>query len=341
MKLNIRLVVTVVLSVAFLVLLVSGMLLYSTEYGYFTASLHVWASILVIIGVVWHFKNNWKAYKRHLSIKQGKLFFVLVLLGVVPVSYGIMVDLTPFVSVIKFGENLRSAGSVREGDFSLVDLSGGQEDGLSIFVKAGQHYQSEPQPLFLGFSYTTIPQIAIWLEDQQGHFVKTLYITNKLSNSSFRPKPGEPDVIRRPEALPYWGHRSAKPSKDGLFVPEVGSTKYDGFTAATPKSDHLLLLPRQIAAKYRVLMEINRTYDFNGFYSEDKFPEDPIYSGSGSSGQPSLVYAADIDTSVKGEVLLTLIGHGHHSGQSGDLYTNLNNISTAKKIIAFAVVQQL
>lgn len=332
--------VTVVLSVAFLVLLLSGILLYSTQYSYFIASLHVWASILVIIGVVWHFKNNWQAYKRHLSFKLGKVVFVLVLLGVVPVSYGIIVDLVPFVSVIKFGENLRSAGSVREGDFSLVDLSGGQQEGLSIFVKAGQHYQSEPQPLFLGFSYTTIPQMAIWLEDLQGNFIKTLYVTNKLSNSSFIPKPGEPDVIRRPEALPYWGHRNAEPSIDGLFVPEVGSTKYDGLTAATPKSDHLLLLGKQKSAQYRVMMEINRTYDFNEYYSKDKFPEDPIYSGSGSSGQPSLIYSAEIDTSVRGEVLFRLSGHGHHSGQDGVLYTDLNNISTAKKIIDFAVVQQ-
>jgi hypothetical protein len=341
LKLNIRLVVTVVMSVAFMVLLVSGVLLYSTEYGYFTASLHVWASILVIIGVGWHLKNNWKAYTRHLSIKQGKLAFILVLLGVAPVSYGIIVDLAPFVSVIKFGQNLRSAGSVREGDFSLVDLSGGQSGGLSVFVKAGQYYQSEPQPLFLGFSYTATPQIAIWIEDQQGNFVKTLYITNKLSNSSFRPKPGEPEVIRRPEALPYWGHRSAGPSKDGLYVPEVGSTRYDGFTAATPKSDHLLLLPKQTAAKYKVLMEVNRTYDFNTYYSKDRYPQDPVYSGSGSSGQPSLIYAADIDTSVTGEALFSLIGHGHYSGQNGDLFTDLDNISTAKSIIAFGVVQQL
>lgn len=328
------------LSVAFLVLLLSGILLYSTQYSYFIASLHVWASILVIVGVVWHFKNNWQAYKRHLSFKLGKLVFALVLLGILPVSYGIIVDLVPFVSVIKFGENLRSAGSVREGDFSLVDLSGGQEKGLSIFVKAGENYQSEPQPLFLGFSYTTIPQIAIWLEDQQGNFIKTLYVTNKLSNSSFTPKPGEPDIIRRPEALPYWGHRSAEPSKDGLFVPEVGSTKYDGLTAATPKTDHLLLLPKQRPAQYTVMMEINRTYDFNEYYSKDRFPQDSVYSGSGSSGQPSLVYTANIDTSETGEVLFSLIGHGHHSGQNGDLYPELGNITTAKQIIDFAVVKQ-
>jgi hypothetical protein len=50
--------------------------------------------------------------------------------------------------------------------------------------------------------------------------------------------------------------------------------------------------------------------------------------------------AASIDTNETGEVLLRLVGHGHHSGQNGDLYSELNNISTAKQIIDFAVVKQ-
>jgi len=44
------------------------------------------------------------------------------------------------------------------------------------------------------------------------------------------------------------------------------------------------------------MMEVNRTYDFNEYYSKTRFPDDAIYSGTGSSGQPSLIYKAIIDS---------------------------------------------
>jgi len=85
------------------------------------------------------------------------------------------------------------------------------------------------------------------------------------------------------------------------------------------------------------MLEVNRSYDFNEFYSATRFPDDPIYSGSGSSGQPSLIYAAEIDSQITGQYLLKLIGRGHHSGADGNLYSDLDQVTSAKQILEFIV----
>jgi hypothetical protein len=337
---NIRVLVTVCLSVAFVVLLTSGILLFSTKYNYLVASLHVWASILVLISFIWHLKNNWNAYKNHIRLRQGRWVFFATLIGVIPVTVGIVAELPPFASVLQFGEKLRSSGSVKEGEFTVIDLNNGSsERQVEVFIKAGESYESAPQPLFLGLTYTTTPQIVIWQESMQGEYLRTLYLTGKSSNSSFQAKPGESKIIRRPEALPYWGHKRGVKAEDGLFLPDLDSSEFDGVSSATPKSDHLLVIPNQDSGRYRIMMEVNRSYDFNDYYSADRFPDDDIYSGSGSSGQPSLVYQAVVDSNSTTQTLFELIGHGHHSGKNGKLFKDLSKVTSAKQLISFGVVQ--
>src|SRR5690606_31258389 len=96
-----------------------------------------------------------------------------------------------------------------------------------------------------------------------------------------------------------------------------------------------LTAPRM--GKYRLLLEVNRSYDFNEHYTRDRFPDDPIYSGDGSSGQPSLIYETVIDSATPGQFLLSLVGRGHHSGADGELYSDLGEITTAKDILSFIV----
>lgn len=63
----------------------------------------------------------------------------------------------------------------------------------------------------------------------------------------------------------------------------------------------------------------------------------PVYSGDGSSGQPSPIYQAIVDSQTAGQHLFELVGHGHHSGADGQLYQDLSNITTAKDILSFVV----
>lgn len=342
---NNRITATIALSVGFFSLLITGILLFATPYSYFQASLHTWSAVLVLAGFALHLRNNWKPYSRHLKASIGKRTFAICLLGLLPISYGLITEKAPVISLIKFGENIRAANVRKEGNYTKIELNGRLSAGkipISVFLKTGASYTSEPQPAGLGLSYTTVPQMVIWLETVDGTFIDTLYITSKIANSSFNTtNPFSKETIRRPEALPVWGYRSGAMSSDGLRVPEVGSRRYDGIAAATPTGDHLLQLGAAripSGTKVRLLLELNRSYDFNELYSKDRFPEDPIYSGSGSSGQPSLIYSSDIDLSNPGHTILSLVGRGHHSGQTGELYSDLSGITTAKRMLDFVIV---
>ena len=45
---------------------------------------------------------------------------------------------------------------------------------VTLMVRAGPHYESDPQPLFLGLTYTSVPQMAFWIEDDEGPRVRQI-----------------------------------------------------------------------------------------------------------------------------------------------------------------------
>jgi hypothetical protein len=90
------------------------------------------------------------------------------------------------------------------------------------------------------------------------------------------------------------------------------------------------------------MMEINRSFDFNEFYTEDRYPDDPIYSGSGFSGQPSVIYRGIIEPNgANKQFTLKAVGHGHHSGQTGELFSDLSEITTALQLVRYVFVDLL
>lgn len=331
---------TVALSIGFVVLMVTGVLMFSSAYDYLTSALHIWSAVLVLLCVILHFCNNWKPYRNHLKKRIGKKTFALVLLGFIPVSAGLMLEKAPFSSLIQLGESLRVSGGMHNNEYTVLDLrTDNTSPVIELFAKVGDQYESPPQSLMGGLiSYTSLPQVAVWLEDLSGNYIDTLYVTKKMSNSSFNDSGFNNKIIRRPEALPHWSHQRGVKAGDGLWVPEAGSVEFDALTAATPVGDHVLRLTAKRCKSCKVKIEINRTYDFNDYYSKDRFPDDNIFNGSGSSGQPSLIYQAIVDMSTPGKSLFQLIGHGHYSGMDGNLYSDLSKVTTAKEIFDFFVL---
>lgn len=333
---NFRIATTVTISIIFITLMITGILLYSMPWNYFVGAIHIWASIFFIIGTLLHFKNNFKSYLSHVRKKIGKRALTFSGVGLLTLVIGLVFGLTPFATVMEFGETLRTANQPATHEYTLVDLTAGADQpSMEVFIKAGSSYVSEPQPGVMGFTYTSVPQIAVWMETLEGQYIDTLYVTGKAANSGF----GETDTgpTRRPEALPNWSHSRGVREADGYFVPFENNADLDGVSGATPKSDYQIALSAPRMGQYRLLLEVNRSYDFNEYYTPDRFPEDPIYSGDGSSGQPSLIYEAVIDSEVPGQYLLSLIGRGHHSGADGQLYPDLDEVTTAKDILSFIV----
>lgn len=188
------------------------------------------------------------------------------------------------------------------------------------------------------------PLLAIWVEDMEGNYIQTLYVAQSIATSIFRHGQAgwghwDEAIVRRPAALPYWGHQRGIQADDGLYLPTPENPVPDAYTGATPKADFILSTRSddKLPARFRVMLEINQPWDWNQYWTNNKFPDDAEYK---TSSQPALVYEAVIDTtSGRKEFEMKPIGHSHYSGKDGKLYTDLSIITTAMQIADRIVVR--
>jgi len=324
-----------ILIITFIILTFSGLLMYFLPFEKNIASLHTFFALLFILGMIFHVINNKRPLSNYIIGKNQKRFkkfqspfiFSIIIL----VSLGVYYDTPILNSVYNRGNEIRNnqIGKTEETfDYQIIELEkklGSHE--IAIELKKGE-----------GFQY---PLFAVWAEDSIGNYIETLYISRVISSSTFDYGKKVDDnwksaIVRRPEALPYWSHKRDVKASDGLFVPLNNALDLDAVSGATPTSNFILKSKSNLNSKYKIFVEVNQSYDWNEYYTENKFPNDLIYSGTGQVGQPSLIYSAEIksdEVKSKPYYLMALIGHGHHSGKNGDLYTDLKNITTAKTIV--------
>jgi len=330
------------LTAALLGMVVTGIISYGFAYSETVAGIHTWFGIAFIFLMVFHLRNNLKTLLNYIRQNKGKQLAALGVIASLVIVVGVVLSLPPFSNVLEFGKNLRKSITVEEGTFQTLTTNVG-DGGLPIEIelRQGLHYQSDPQPLFLGLTYTSVPQVAFWLEDFEGQYISTLYVTQKVSNASFISTEDIFSTVSRPESLPYWAHQRGVNYDDGSLMPSATNTDLDGMTGATPLGNYdVRSKVSSDLRQFKVMMEINRSYDFNAFYRKDKHPDDPIYSGSGSSGQPSVIYEAHINLDDKQQAyFMQPVGHGHHSGADGVLHKDMTGIDTALELIKRVVVQ--
>lgn len=188
------------------------------------------------------------------------------------------------------------------------------------------------------------PLLAIWIEDMEGNYIQTLYVVQSIATSVFRH--GEAGwghwneaVVRRPAALPYWGHQRGILAEDGLYLPTPENPVPDAYTGATPKTDFVLnsRSDKALPEQFRVLLELNQAWDWNQYWHNNKFPDDAEYK---TSSQPALVYEARINLGDQKRVYeMKPIGHSHYSGKTGELFTDLSTITTALDIADRIIVR--
>lgn len=181
------------------------------------------------------------------------------------------------------------------------------------------------------------PSFVFWAEDMQGNYIQTLFITVSLGTGVFghgdastgKWMPGE---ITRPAAVPYWAHKRGVQTRDGLYMPTKDNPIPDAYTGATPSTNFMIKtkFDRQPPESFRILFEINQSWDWNEYWTNNKYPDDKEYK---TSCQPALVYLAEIDLKNPQEFYeLKVIGHSHYSGKTGELFTDLSTITTALNI---------
>ena len=183
------------------------------------------------------------------------------------------------------------------------------------------------------------PLLAIWLEEKDGRFVQTLFVAQSIGKGIFEHgkadkgqwKPGE---IQRPAALPVWSHRQqGKKNKYGNYLPTPDNPVPDTYTGATPKQSFVLKVRSNepIEKPVKIMMEINQAFDWNEYWTNDKYPGEEEYK---NSAQPAVVYEGMINPKYTDSTYtLKPIGHAHYAGKNGKIYEDLSTITTAQKIV--------
>lgn len=333
---TLRKVISLSIGLSFIVLFITGVLSFFNPYTRIVATLHTVFGLLFSLGAVVHLKNNFRSLKMY---SKGKIIGWVLLIGLLFMiaSY---YQIPPFGTVMDFGAKQKATAKkeINVSEYEIVEMNTNKEVKLSIDLLRAEHYWH--------------PQMAIWLEDANGNYLETLFVSKATakglffggrSKENFKNFDETKDAVgtyRRVNALPVWSHKRGVKYADGMYVPSSQDDFPDAITGATITDNFKLLTSIQKRTKFRLKIELNVAFDDNEFYSEFDFPEDEVYhSGTGQLGQPSIVFESPINLEeAQKYYLMKLVGHGHHSGQTGVLYTDMSTLTTAKEIVERIVV---
>lgn len=197
---------------------------------------------------------------------------------------------------------------------------------------------------FYGGPSLYYPLMAVWLEDDQGRYIQTLFVPKAIATGVFRFGSNATGkwmeaAKRAPQTLPYWSHQRGVTAPDGLFMPDPENPVADAYSGATPTTSFTLTARADgpLPVKFRVLFEVNQNWDWNEYWTNDKFPGDVHYL---NSAQPAVVYQSIVDQeNMLDRYVLNPVGHSHPSGKTGELFTDLSTLTTALQIADSIVVR--
>lgn len=321
---------------SFLVLSVTGILSYVQPYSKVVASLHTVFGMVFTVAIFGHMWNNIKALRQYASIRN-----VMIIGSVIGLLFaGASLQWRPFSDIMDTGSRWK-AGQKQVLNTSTYEIITRAEGAINLEVDLlrGEHYWH--------------PQMAIWVSDTTGQFVQSVFVTkatakglffggrSKENFKTFDSKTSESTDYRRVNALPIWSHSRGVPYRDSMYVPTREEPLPDGITGATIIDNFKMQTGIDSLSKFILNIELNVAFDDNEYYSEYDFADDEIYhSGTGQLGQPSILFQTEIDMQDgKDYYLMELAGHGHHSGQDGQVYTHFDKLTTAKAIVERIVVK--
>lgn len=376
---NRRAFVSLSVFIFFIVILITSVLMFFKPHSSLVALVHTGIGFLLLAIAVWHLKNNFASLKTYFKLRQSKsgaafslALPIAVLCGAIMIGLAITQS-APFLTLYEWGNKLRAGEKSEEKiQFSYVRVTntkvGAQGNKLVIDLRKGPYFRWPQYALWLEtMEGEFIQPLYVTEKLANNKFVvkQTLRDKGEVLNSDVSGyddeawgkvfaeeySPETADQRVRPESLPVFLHQFGSKKAGNIFSPtdeitsKNASTKQpttDAFAGATIL-DNFLLSTRSkqpLPDKYRVRFEINQAFDFNTYYSSDRFPDDPIYSGNGYSAQPSVIYEAIVNTQTSQQYYpMTLIGHGHHSGADGKIHTDIDDLTTAKNIIDRIIVE--
>ncbi len=173
-------------------------------------------------------------------------------------------------------------------------------------------------------------QLAVWLTDEQGRFVDTVYVTRKIAQKGLGNRKGRLDGKLggpRLSSLPVWAHARGVDYGDGNFYPPKNEPLPDAITSATPKAGEFVWTWRPKTplepGRYFFFVEVNKSFD-----------KTKAHKYSWYRGQPSVVWQGTLQ--VGDEVShgsAVIIGHGDVAGADGKINPDVSTLTTALRLI--------
>ena len=360
---NKRAFTTLIVFIFFCVIAVTSILMFIHRHNDSIAMLHTLVGFSLLLVVFFYIRNNLNSFKQYLknhsngTAKRVNIALpIAILLGFAWIALCLL-QFPIFRAFYDWGNILREGNKSSDSiqfTYTRVDKTetGASGNKLTIDLRKGIYFHW--------------PQYAIWLETLDGELIQPLYVTEKLARNQFSNKaiprdknqvftsdpfssksidiekiftfeshPETANQRMRPESLPVFLHKLGSQTN-------TGNKAIDAYSGATILNNFLLSTrtTESLPDRYKVRFEINQSFDFNEFYSSNRFPDDPVYSGNGYSAQPSVIYEAIIDNrSTQHYYPMTLIGHGHYSGQNGQIYNDMQNLTTALQIVDRIIVE--
>lgn len=180
--------------------------------------------------------------------------------------------------------------------------------------------------VYIYTNYGEPPQFAIWLENPDTSFYRTVWVTHRSGKNDWVGK------IECKVALPYWDYRRQRVQQTQPPLKEM-----DGLTGATPKKGEMLAtITVPVNSHWRYYIEVNASGDYN-----ENFPywSDMGLPDSEGNGQPSIVYSGNITAQEGIQSKPKLIGRTDQWSNFSTLYTDIDKITSAKKLIENITVE--
>lgn len=277
--------VSLSVSVSFLVLSVTGLLIYFGQGAHAVEHIHAWFGILFVAAAIFHIANNWtslQAYTRSRVNGAIQREFVIPALIAVVFAAGIGFDIPPFDQLANAGKKLfqgdkrREAGPPGDGPRAGGGGPGEEhrdggppEDKLSFDeINTNQQLTGTSLSLILQpGKQTTLPVMVIWVEDTQHKFVENLFVPAQIATLP----EGENDVRRAsfegklvkksftPASLPVWQRKATR--------------QQTNYPNATPGDPFILTTKTSAKAPYYVVVAVQasgQTERYEAMVTPDK-----------------------------------------------------------------------
>ena len=330
--------VTLLVAAVTAVMTITGMLSFFVPFSSQTSRIHAFFGLFFILLIGVHIYHNKKRFFKYVGIRSWKksghfrslgfiifaTLFFMAWENLLPVRAWLGLSYEERRKEVIFRAHPKTATQQLGGNLELKRPSSGLN--ISLDVELNEE-QLKDDSLF----------IAIWVEDEEGRLIETLFLSEELAYKeqiSYLDK-----ELHRKEILPIWWFkwRSFLKRQKKLLVDD----EVDAVSSATIHgSFNIDLLLKSGLPGFRVCLELNLTNDENSLFREDS--KNFLAKTPKGIGQPSVIYSNFIDLQDENSSKYSLLefkGRGDAAGEDGEVTQNYSGLTTALKILEKALLK--